>query len=111
MGATVDDVEGGNGQDKRLLGTGQIGKVDKERNVLFTGTSLGNGDGDTKDGIGTKLALVGGTIKLQHKVVNGLLVNNVEARVDKSGTNDLDNILNSLEDTYSYNDVEGMDCH
>jgi hypothetical protein len=40
------------------------------------------------------------------------LVNNVETRVDESGTNDLDNILNSLEDTYSYNDVaKRVDCH
>jgi hypothetical protein len=99
MRTTVDDIEGRDGEDKRLLGTGKVGKVDVERDTLLTSSGLGNGEGNTKDGVGTELTLVGGTIKLDEEVINGLLFSDIDLGVDQSGSNDSVDVVNGLEDT------------
>lgn len=50
MGATVEDVHEGNGKNVWLLGAGEVGDVDVERNALLSGSSLCDGHGDTEDG-------------------------------------------------------------
>ena len=68
---------------------------------LLSSTSLGNSHGDTEDGVGTELALVGCSIGLDEEVIDSLLVGDAEARVDEGGSEDLDNVLYGLADTLS----------
>lgn len=99
MGATVQDVLEGNGKDVGLLGTGKVGDVDVERDTLLSGSSLGNGQGDTEDGVGTELALVGSAVELVQEVIDLSLVLDINVLLDESGANDLVDVLNGLEDT------------
>ena len=99
MGATVQDVLEGNGQDEGLLGSGKVGDVSVEGNTLLSGGSLGNGEGNTEDGVGTELALVGGSIKLVQELVNLGLVLNVEVLLDEGRANDVVDVLDGVEDT------------
>lgn len=101
MGATVQDVLEGNGEDVGLLGTGKVGNVNVERDTLLGGGSLGNGQGDTKDGVGTKVTLVGSAIELVQELINLSLVLDVNVLLDESGANGLVDVLDGLEDTYS----------
>lgn len=66
---------------------------------LLSGTSLSNSQGDTKDGVGTKLALVGSTIKAVQELVDLGLVLDIKVLLDQSGANDGVDVLNSLGDT------------
>ena len=99
VGATVQDVLEGNGQDEGLLGSGKVGDVSVEGNTLLSGGSLGNGEGNTEDGVGTELALVGGSIKLVQELVNLGLVLNVEVLLDEGRANDVVDVLDGVEDT------------
>lgn len=119
VGATVDDVESRAREDEVTSGAGKVGKVLVERNTLYLasrsaskhevetageacllgGSSLGHGHRDTENGVGTELALVGSTIKLDQEVINGLLVGDVEVLLDESGGNDIVDVGNSLVDT------------
>lgn len=67
---------------------------------LVSGSSLRNGHGDTENSVGTELALVLSTVELNEEVVNLLLGGDGKLRVNKSGSNNLVDILNGLEDTY-----------
>lgn len=99
VGATVQDVLEGDGEDVRLLGTGEVGDVSVEGNTLLSGTGLGNGQGDTKDGVGTELALVGGSIELVQELVNLGLLLDVDVLLDDSGSNDIVDVLDGVQDT------------
>jgi hypothetical protein len=66
---------------------------------LFGGTSLGNSQADTKNSIGTKLALVGGTIKAVQELVDLGLVLDIKVLLDQSRANDGVDVLNGLGDT------------
>jgi hypothetical protein len=99
VGATVEDVHEGNGKNVRLLGAGKVGDVSVERDTLLGSGGLSDGHGDTEDGVGTELGLVGGTIKLDHEVVNGTLVLDIEVLLDEGGTEGLIDISDSLGDT------------
>lgn len=66
---------------------------------LLSGTGLGNSQGNTEDGVGTKLGLVGGTIKLVEESVNLGLILDINVLLDQSGSNDIVDVGNSLEDT------------
>lgn len=101
MGTTVQDILEGNGKDVGLLGTGKVGDVDVERDTLLSGSSLGNSQGDTEDGVGTKVTLVGGAIELVQELINLSLVLDINVLLDESGANGLVNVLDGLEDTYS----------
>ena len=96
---TVDDVEGGAGEDVGGLDAGELSEVSIEGEALVGGGSLGDGHGDTKDGVGAELALVVGAIKLVQEVVDLLLGSDGELGVDQSGGNDGVDVLNSLGDT------------
>jgi hypothetical protein len=99
VGATVQDVLEGDGQDEGLLGSGKVGDVSVEGNTLLSGGSLGNGKRNTEDGVGTELALVGGSIKLVQELVNLGLVLNVDVLLDEGGANDVVDVLDGVEDT------------
>lgn len=100
MGATVQDVLEGNGQDVGLLGTGEVGDVSVERDTLLGGSSLGNSQGDTEDGVGTKVTLVGGAVELVEELVDLGLVLDINVLLDESGANGLVDVLHGLEDTF-----------
>lgn len=70
-----------------------------EGNTLLSGSSLGNGQRDTEDGVGTELALVGGTIELVQELVDLGLLLNIEVLLDEGGANDLVDVLDGIEDT------------
>jgi hypothetical protein len=99
MGTTVNNVESGNRENERTLRVGKVSNVSIERNSLVTSTSLSNGKRDTKDSIGTKLALVLSSVKLEEELINSLLVNDSNLGLNKSRANDLVNVINSLLDT------------
>ena len=61
--------------------------------------SLSNGNRNTKDGVGTKVTLVGCTVKLDEEVINILLLGDLEARLDKLGGDDLVDVCNSFRYT------------
>jgi hypothetical protein len=71
------------------------------RTNLLSGGSLRNSQRNTKDGVGSQLALVGGTIELLQEVVNSGLVLDVDVRRDQSGSNDVVDVGNGLQDTLS----------
>ena len=122
--ATVDDVERGAGEDVGLGNTGKLGKVGVEGETLFV-RSVANGSrriqhpemqlrthllgsgglrdshGHGKDGVGAELGLVGGTIELDHEVVNLLLRGDGELGVDERGSDDLVDVLDGGQDTYA----------
>lgn len=99
VGATVQDVLEGNGEDVGLLGSGKVGDVSVEGDTLLSGASLGNSQGDTEDGVGTELALVGGSIELVQELVDLGLVLNIDVLLDEGGANDVVDVLDGLEDT------------
>ena len=68
---------------------------------LLSSTGLGNGQRDTKDGVGAQLGLVGGAIKLDEEVIDGLLVLDIDVLLDELRANDGVDVLNSLQDTLS----------
>lgn len=101
MGATVDNVHEGDGKDVGLLGAGEVGDVSVERDTLLSGSSLGHSHGDTEDGVGTNLGLVGGAIELVEESVNGGLVLDVKVLLDESRGNDLVDVGDGLGHTWS----------
>lgn len=66
---------------------------------LLGGTSLGNGQTDTEDGVGSKLGLVWSSVEVDQELVNGGLVLDVEVRLNDSGGDGLDHVLDGLGDT------------
>lgn len=101
VGTTVQDVLEGDGEDVRLLGSSQVGDVSVEGNTLLGSTSLGDGQTDTEDGVGTEVGLVGGSVKLVEELINLGLVLHVEVFLDESGADGLVDVLDSLEHTCS----------
>jgi hypothetical protein len=63
---------------------------------LLCSCSLCNGETDTKNGIGTKLCLIWGSIKLDQELVNLRLVLNINILLDDSRANDFVDIGDSL---------------
>lgn len=68
-------------------------------NALLSSTGLGNGERDTKDGVGAELGLVGGAIEVDEEFVNLGLVLDVNVLLDESGADDLVHVLDGLENT------------
>ena len=66
---------------------------------LVSGTGLGDSHGDTKDGVGTELALVGSSVELDEQVIDLLLGSNRELGVDQSLGDDVVDVGNGLGDT------------
>jgi len=99
VGATVQDVHEGNGQNVGLLGAGQVGDVSVERDTLLSGGGLSNGHGDTEDGVGTELSLVLGSIELVEESVDSGLVLDVDVLLDQSRGDLVVDVGNGLGDT------------
>jgi hypothetical protein len=108
VGTTVQDVLEGDGKDIGLLGTGEVGDVSVERDTLLSSTSLGNGQADTEDGVGTKGLLVGRAVELVQELVNLGLVLNVEVLLDDRRSDLLVDVGDSLGDTYSIRSVSSV---
>ena len=70
-----------------------------KRTYLLGGASLSDGDGDTENGIGAELALVGGAVELDQEVVDLLLLGDSETRLDELGGDDVVDVRNSLQHT------------
>jgi hypothetical protein len=100
VGTTVEDVLEGDGEDVGLLGAGKVGDVSVEGNTLLSGGSLGDGQGNTEDGVGTEVTLVGGSIELVQELVNLGLFLNIDVLLDDGGANGLVDVLDGLEDTF-----------
>lgn len=98
---SVQDVHEWDWENVWLLGASEVGDMGVKWDVLLSGTGLSNGEGDTEDGVGTKLSLVCGSIELDEEVINGLLVLDIDVLLDESWTDDLVDVLNSLKDTLS----------
>lgn len=118
VGATVEDVHEGNGEDVGLLGASKVGDVSVQRNTLgvqlagnstwhrrrlyahlLSSTGLGNGQRDTQDGVGAKLGLVGGTVELVEEGIDSGLVLDIKVLLNQSGSDDRVDVLDSLGDT------------
>lgn len=80
-------------------GSARLGNRRSRLSHFLSGTGLGNGHGDTEDGVGTQLALVRGTVQLDQQVVNLLLLGNGQTRVDQLLGDDVVDVGNSLQDT------------
>lgn len=72
-----------------LLGSSEVGDVDVKRNALLSSSGLGDGHGNTKNGIGTELALVWCTVKLEEELVDSGLVLDIDVGLQESWSNDL----------------------
>lgn len=72
----------------------------RRREYLLTGTGLSHCHTDAKDGVGSKLALVRGTIELDEEVVNIGLFGDDETAFDQGGRDDLVDVLDGGQDTY-----------
>ena len=67
--------------------------------TLLRSTSLSDCDGDTKDRIGSALALVRSAIELNEEVIDPLLRGNLKAGLDEFRRNNVVDVCNSLGDT------------
>jgi hypothetical protein len=99
VATTVDDVERGDGERVRRLDTSELGKVLVERDAFLGSASLGNGDGDAEDGVGTELAFVWGAVELDEEIINLRLVGNLEVGLDQLGADDIVDVGDGLGDT------------
>jgi hypothetical protein len=68
---------------------------------LLSGTGLGNSQGDTEDGVGTELGLVGGTIEVDEELVDLTLVLDIDVLLDYGGSNGRVDVLDGLGDTFA----------
>ena len=75
VSAAVQDVHHGNGQ---LLGVGAANVVVQGDAQGLSG-SLGASHGCAQDGVGAQTGLVGGTVQLDHSLIDGDLIQNVHA--------------------------------
>ncbi len=72
--ATVEDVHQRNGQDVGV----RAAQVLVQRQVSRSSSCIGHGQGNTQDGVGAELALVGRTVQVDHGLVDAALVSGVE---------------------------------
>lgn len=100
MGSTVQDVLERNWEHIGLLGSCEIGNVSVERDALLSSSSLGDGQTDTEDSVGTEVGLVGGTIELVEELVDFGLFGDADSLLDDSGPNDIIDVLDSLQDAW-----------
>ena len=91
MRAAVEHVEHGRGQDAGV----DAAQVAIERNLQRLGHGAGGGHGDSQDGVGAQLALVGRAVERDHGLVEEALVGGVHAF--QFGSNDGLNVGNGLE--------------
>src|SRR5690606_31951758 len=94
MGAAIDDVHHGNGQN---MGIGAA-HITVERQAGRFGSSLGNGKRDTENGISTETRLVRRAIKRDQRLVNVDLALDVKTanRIEYFRIDEFDGLLNAL---------------
>lgn len=120
--STVDDVHGRDREDVRGLDASEVGEVDVEGDALqsrrrqvsfgrenallsprhthlLSSGSLGDSGGDTEDGVGAELALVGGAVEVDEELVDSLLVGDVEVGLNQLRAEDVVDIRDGLRDT------------
>ena len=102
VGSSVDHVEARDGQGVRSLDTGELSQVLVQGDTLLGGTGLGDGHRDTEDGIGTQLALVGGSVELDEEVIDLLLLGDFETALDQGLGDDVVDVRDSLGDTLAH---------
>jgi len=78
MHATVDDVEGRDRQD-HLGVSGKLRDVLVERNSLLGGSRAANGQRDGQDGVRPHVGLVRGSVQIDHRLVDLLLLGRVHS--------------------------------
>ena len=101
MRTAVDDVESWARKHIGGLDAGELGQVLVHGYTLLCSASLGDRDGETEDSVSTVFTLVGGTVQFDEKVINLLLLSNLEARLDQRRAEDVVDVCNSLGDTCS----------
>lgn len=117
MGTTVEDVHEGNGENVRLLGSGEVRNMGVEwnflsrlsviirlsclgpRTYLLSSTGLGNSQTDAENGVGTEVGLVGGSVKVNQELVDLGLVLDINVLLDESRADLGVDVLDGLEDT------------
>mmetsp|Transcript_14404 Transcript_14404/g.21151 ORF Transcript_14404/g.21151 Transcript_14404/m.21151 type:complete len:454 (+) Transcript_14404:73-1434(+) len=98
--SSVDDIEAWHWKGELLFFiSGKVSVVLVERNVLGSSSSLGDSERYSKNGISTKAGLVGGSIELNHGVVNGTLISGIKSNDGRS--KDRIDVLNGLENSLS----------
>ena len=75
------------------------GRTPRVRTHLESGGSLGDGHGDTEDGVGAELAFVGRSVELDEEVIDRRLILDVEAGLDQSRRNDVVHVRDGLVNT------------
>lgn len=101
VGAAVDDIHSRDGENDLLAAvTGQVGNVAVQRNTLGGGAGLEDGEGDTEDGVGAILGLIGGAVELEEEVVDGGLVLDVEFGLDEGRAEMVIDVLDGGQDTW-----------
>lgn len=93
MGTTVEDVHHWNGQHVGV----RSAEVLVQRELRTVSSSMSSSQGDTKDGVSTQLALVVGSVELDHDLVDNALLTRVTAEHLLGDL--LVDVLNSLENT------------
>ena len=99
MRTTVDDIEGGSGEDEGGLHTREVSEVLVERDTLLRSTRLRDGDGDTEDRVRAELAFVGGAVELDEEVVDLLLRGDLQTGLDQLGGDGVVDVGDGLGDT------------
>ena len=95
VSTTVDDVHHWNWKSVSVATT----DVAVERQTECVGSGFGSGERNTKDGVGTELALSGSAIESDHLVVEGALIEHTITL--ECGSDDGVDILNSLQNAFA----------
>ena len=99
VATTIQNVHERHRENIGLLSSSKIRDVSVERNALLCSASLGNGQADTQNGIGTELGLVGSSIELVEESVDCRLVLNIDVLLDNGRAKDLVNVLDGSQNT------------
>lgn len=75
-------------------------KIRKFGAYLLGSGGLGNSHRDTEDGVGSELALVGGTIEVDEELIDLLLLGDIEFGLDELGGDNVVDVGDSLGYTY-----------
>ena len=89
-----------NGED-HILVAGEVSNVAVERHALGGGGGLGSSHGDSKNCVGTKLALVLRAIQSEEELIQAALVDWVKALAEDSGGDDGVDVRDGLQHTLS----------
>jgi len=103
VATTVDNVEARK-RKHELLVARELSNIAVEGKTLEGGGGTADAHGDTEDGVGTELALVGGTVDINHHLIDLSLLGDIHA--DELGGEDGVDVVNSLENTLAH--VDGL---